>query len=373
MKNCSVLIKPASSLCNLRCKYCFYADISDMRAVPNCGVIRPEAAAEMIDSIFSDLEDGDHLTLAFQGGEPTLAGLECLKHFVDCVSAQTKRVQVGYALQTNGILLDDAWCRFLKENEFLVGLSLDGPAEFHNINRVTPDGQGTFPAVLEAKCRLEQYGIEHNILCVLTEELARHPRQVWDFLLKHRIRYVQFIPCLDGLAQAGSGQALTPRRFHSFYAELYRLWHGALEQGTRISVKQFDDIVNLFLYGCPTACGITGRCSMQFVTEADGSVYPCDFYVLDEYKLGNLRTDPLSKLFEKYRRSGFASTREELPAACAGCRYRKVCRGGCKRMEHNMYADGDFCGYRALLDDILVPLCRDGERLAASPPEGQPF
>lgn len=364
MKNYSVLIKPASSLCNLRCKYCFYADVSDKREIPSCGVIRPETTRRIIDNIFSGLEDGDHLTLAFQGGEPTVAGLECLEHFVDCVSAQTKWIQVDYVFQTNGILLDDAWCAFLKRNNVLVGLSLDGPDRFHNANRVTPGGRGTFHTVIETKRRLEQHGVDYNVLCVLTNETARYPRQIWKFLLEQQIRYVQFIPCLDGLEQTGNPQALTPHRFHSFYTELYHLWHEALEKGMHVSVKQFDDIVNLFLYGCPTACGIAGRCSMQFVTESDGSVYPCDFYVLDEYKLGNLQVDSLSTLFEKYQYSGFATTREELPASCSQCRYLKFCRGGCKRMERNMYVDRGFCGYRALLDDILLPLCRDGERLS---------
>lgn len=334
-----------------------------MREMPSCGVIRPETVGRIIDNIFSDLEDGDRLTLAFQGGEPTVAGLECLQHFVDCVSAQTKQVQVDYAFQTNGILLDDAWCAFLKKNRVLVGLSLDGPAEFHDANRVDRDGHGTFHCVMEAKRRLERYGVEYNVLCVLTDEIALHPQQIWKFLLNHQIRYVQFIPCLDRLEQGGNPQTLTPRRFHSFYTELYRLWHETLVKGTYISVKQFDDILNLFLYGHRTACGISGYCSMQFVTEADGSVYPCDFYVLDEYKLGNLQTDSLSALFEKYHQSGFASAHRELAAVCSECRYLKFCRGGCKRMERNMYIDGGFCGYRALLDDILMPLCRDGERL----------
>lgn len=334
-----------------------------MREVPNFGVIRPETVVRIIDNIFSCLEDGDHLTIAFQGGEPTVAGLECLEQFIDCVSSQTKRVKVNYALQTNGINIDDAWCAFLKKNSFLVGLSLDGPDDFHNTNRVTPDGNGTHSTVIEAKRRLDSYGIEYNILCVLTEEIAHHPRLIFEFLLENQIRYVQFIPCLDGLKCCGSSQALTPRSFHSFYTELYRLWHEELKTGTYISVKLFDDVLNLFLYSCPTACGIVGNCSMQFVTEADGSVYPCDFYVLDKFKLGNLQTDSLSALYDKYLQSGFASDRGDIPTICTQCKYLKFCRGGCKRMENTMYIDDDFCGYRAFLDDVLISLCNDAKML----------
>lgn len=366
MKHISVLIKPASSLCNLRCKYCFYANVSDLRQVRSYGIIQPETSRRIVENIFSVLEDGDLLTLAFQGGEPSVAGLPCLEQFVSCVSSQPKKVQVEYAFQTNGTLLDDSWCEFLKKHNFLVGLSLDGPARFHNANRVDANGQGTFREVMETKRRLDRYGIEYNVLCVLTNELARHPGQIWKFLLDNRIRYVQFIPCLDELEPTGSPYALTPRRFHSFCSALYRLWHDTLMEGTYISVKLFDDIANLFLYRRVTACGITGQCSMQYVTEADGSVYPCDFYVLDQYKLGDLTRDPLPALWERYRSSGFQCSRGRLPDGCTGCRYQNACGGGCKRMERSMYIDGDFCGYRALLDDILDPLCRDARMLARS-------
>lgn len=363
MKHISILIKPASSLCNLRCKYCFYANVSDLREVHSFGVIQPEVTERIIENIFSSLEDGDRLTLAFQGGEPSLAGLPCLKHFVDCVSRQLKKVQVEYSFQTNGILLDDEWCVFLKKHNFLVGLSLDGPARFHNENRVDATGQGSFRLVMDTKRRLERHGVEYNILCVLTNELARHPQQVWKFLLENHIKYVQFIPCLDEFEQTGTPYTLSPRRFHSFYISLYRLWHEALIKGIYISVKLFDDIANLFLFRQATACGLTGHCNMQYIIEADGSVYPCDFYVLDEFKLGNLRTDSMSILYENYKQSGFESMRQSLPPICSRCKYKHFCNGGCKRMEHSMYIDNDFCGYQALLEDILVPLCQDAQGL----------
>ncbi|MDL2293908.1 radical SAM protein, partial [Ruminococcaceae bacterium OttesenSCG-928-D13] len=126
MKRLSVMLKPASSLCNLRCRYCFYADVSSMRGVPNYGIMSDDTAREVIGNIYRDLEDGDEITLAFQGGEPTLAGLDFFKSFVAEAERQPVRARVNWALQTNGVLLDRDWCAFLREKRFLVGLSLDG-------------------------------------------------------------------------------------------------------------------------------------------------------------------------------------------------------------------------------------------------------
>ncbi len=363
MRHLSVLIKPASSLCNLRCRYCFYADVSDSRDICSYGIMNHKTAELIIDQIFMDLTDGDMLTVAFQGGEPTVAGLPCIEHFVNYAKSKNPGVQISFTLQTNGILLDDDWCIFLKKHNFLVGLSLDGPAAIHNQNRVDPHGHGTHSAVLDAKRRLDRYRVEYNILCVLTNETARHPQQIWKFIEDQTIDFIQFIPCLDKLDSNGQAWALSPQRFYSFYSSLFNSWHKAAQNGKYVSIKLFDDIVNLFLYHHVTSCGLTGRCSMQYVVEADGSVYPCDFYVLDEYRLGNLCEMTPSQLFEQYQSSGFQCSRDTLPPACTGCPYQKACFGGCKRMKKHMYINGNYCGYRNLLDTILTTLCQDAKKL----------
>lgn len=367
MKQLSVLIKPASSLCNLRCKYCFYADVSSSREVRSYGVMSRETSERIIDQLFLDLESGDALTIAFQGGEPTLAGLPFFEHFVAYTAEKSSDVTVSYALQTNGILLDDSWCAFLKKHNFLVGLSWDGPPALHNKNRMDEKGQGTYSSILEARRKLQRHGIEHNILCVLTNETARHPQQIWSFIEAQKIDYIQFIPCLDELDGSGQSWALTPKRFCSFYTALFELWHKRLLSGRYVSVKLFDDIANLFVFGRATACGITGRCGMQYVIESDGSVYPCDFYVLDDYRLGNAARQSPEQLMSEYHRRGMGGCRAPLPAPCGACPYLDACQGGCRRMETAMYIDGDTCGYRELLDRILIPLCRDARMLASQP------
>lgn len=358
MKHLSVLIKPASSLCNLRCKYCFYANVSSIREVRSYGRMSTETMQKMIEHIFVDLEDGDHLTLAFQGGEPTLAGLRYFQQLTALVQAQTKQVTLHYALQTNGILLNDQWCQFLKQNHFLVGLSIDGSSNHHDLNRVDTKGQGTFQRVLAAKKRLDTYGVDYNILCVLTNQLANEAEAVFQFIKENQIRYLQLIPCLDDLdAKVRGNYGLTPKGFAAFYQQLLEFWLQELKQGNYISIKLFDDLIQLLVNQQLTACGILGSCQVQYVIEADGSVYPCDFYVLDEYRMGYIQEQTLRQLFEQDVSWQFFCEKRKLSATCQTCPFLKMCHAGCKRMKDAVYVDEEgFCGYQQLLQVFLPKL-----------------
>jgi uncharacterized protein len=358
MKQLSVLIKPASSLCNMRCRYCFYADVSKMRSIPNYGLMTRDTAVAIIENIYEDLSDGDNITFAFQGGEPTLSGLHFFEFFVFQVKEKFQNVQVFYALQTNGLMLNDEWCVFLKSNNFLVGLSLDGDVTAHNSNRLDCNQQGTFSRVMQSKQLLESHNVDYNVLTVLTNGTARHPQKTWDFILKENIRYIQFIPCLDGLdAHKKSVWGLTPRKFYSFYTALFPLWKEQIQKNNFFSVKLFDDLMNLFVLGQATACGINGLCHPQFVIESDGSIFPCDFYVLDEYKIGNLKEITIRQAFNLSMIGSLHKHRPTLPQICGNCHYKFICGGGCKRLQSAMYVAPDgFCGLRSLLDDVLDEL-----------------
>lgn len=356
MKNISVMFKPASSLCNMRCRYCFYRDVSSAREIFSYGIMSNETASTVLEHLFCDLTAGDYLTIGFQGGEPTVAGLEFYRYFVAEAEKYANGIHLSWAFQTNGLLLNSEWCRFLSEHRFLVGLSLDLLPEIHDYARVDANDTGTFNRVMHAKELLERHHVEYNILSVLTNSLARHPHKVWNLLVQYGIQYVQFIPCLNDFDTPRSSFALTPQRFASFYSKLFQQWLDAYLNGKYRSIKLFDDIISLLSSGQPTACGITGRCSSQIVVESDGSTYPCDFYVLDEYKTGKLTEQTLSEIYLSPTASRFIDRELGLPTICRSCRYINICGGGCKRMRHEVFFNnekGSFCGYRSFLDACL--------------------
>lgn len=360
MKHISVMLKPASSLCNLRCRYCFYAEVSDSREIRSFGVMERDTAAKIMENIFSPLDSGDAVNLAFQGGEPTLAGLDFFRFFVSEVERVRGKTRVSYALQTNGTLLDEEWCRFFKEHGFLIGLSLDATQAIHDQNRVDASGKGTHGRVMAARALLEKHGVDYNILTVLTNALARHPQQVWSWLCRENIRYVQFIPCLGELCGGATRFSLTPERFASFYTQLFRLWSADFEKGRYRSVKLFDDLVNLLVDGSRNACGLTGQCMPQIVVEADGSVYPCDFYALDEYRVGNLAEESVDAIYTKAAMAAFRTRPTEVLKLCESCPYTSICGGGCPRMHREVCGvpEAKSCGYRQFLQNTLSVMQR---------------
>lgn len=354
MKSLNVMIKPASSLCNMRCKYCFYADVSNSREIKSCGIMSDETRDIILNRVEENLDNGDRIQFIFQGGEPTLAGLPFLRYFICSVQKWEKDIGVSYALQTNGFLIDEEWCKFLKENNFLVGVSLDILPDCHDEVRKDAEGNGTYKRILESIHLLDKYGVEYNILCTLTNAVARYPQKVWSRLVQLGIKYVQFTPCLGELTEEEpSPYALTPKRFASFYVQMFRLWYDAYRKGNLISIKLFDDILNLMVLGRPTSCGMNGTCQPQLVVEADGSVYPCDFYCLDEYRLGNLKVNSIADLLNNECVQSFVNRPHKQPDICNTCPYLAFCGGNCKRMQKEICcANADnYCGYRAFLDN----------------------
>ena len=243
----------------------------------------------------------------------------------------------------------------MKKHGFLVGLSIDGPSAYHDANRLDDTRKGTFRRVLEVKQRLDHFGIEYNVLMTLTKTLARHPQQVWRFMEEQDLHFVQMTPCMGPMNQAETPYALTPERYASFYIALFDLWYQSYQKGIYRSVKLFDDLVNLLAVGQCNACGLVGSCQTQIVVEADGGVYPCDFYVLDEWRVGNLCQESLRQVWDQAQKSGFPTREREPLALCEQCPYRSMCGGGCRRMRREVYyAPGAAaCGHRIFLDAVI--------------------
>lgn len=363
MKTLNVMLKPASSLCNMRCLYCFYADEAKARAVTSYGMMTEATADALIDRVSGVLSPGDAVQYIFQGGEPTLRGLAFFERFA-ARATEGGEFRVSFSLQTNGIALDDAWCDFLLKYRVLVGVSLDLLPDAHNAARKDAKGEGTYARVTAALSLLKRRGVPFNVLCTLTDAVAARPKQVWERLVRLGVTYVQFTPCLGACDGEASYGKLPPDLFASFYIRLFALWYADYKKGRARSVKLFDDVVNLLVLGTPTSCGMDGVCRPQLVFEADGSAYPCDFYCTDDYVLGNI-DDGIEALMASDTWRAFATRKRERPTRCSECRYHKFCGGGCPRMQSEVYiyADKSACGYQKFLDACGGELYRLAEEV----------
>lgn len=346
----SVLVKPASSLCNMRCGYCFYDDVSNMRETKSFGIMREEMARRLIENVFAHAKPPCAVTFAFQGGEPTLAGLAFYEGFCGLVDAlRDKGHSVAYAIQTNGLLIDEDWCRFFQKRNFLVGLSLDGNAAIHNAHRADARGKGTFNRVMRTCALLGKWRVPFNLLSVVTRQMARHAEAVLRFYARQGVEYVQFIPCLPPLEGADSAPyALTARLYGDFLCDLFAAWHTLRRSGSPIRVQLFDNLMLLLLGARPNLCGINGQCSPQFVVESNGDVFPCDFYVLDRYRCGCVHENSLDEIENSAAMQKFLSE-SAAPQHCASCPYLRLCGGGCRRLRSIYGMERDFCPIRHFL------------------------
>lgn len=362
MKYVNLLIKPASSLCNLRCKYCFYEDEAQNRTQHSMGVMQEDLADLLIRQVFAAVEPDGMVSFAFQGGEPTVAGLPYFQHFVETVKQyRPPRVRVSYAIQTNGTLLNEDWAKFLKAEHFLVGLSLDGFREAHETHRIDGSGNGTWKRVLAAKALLEKYGVEYNALCVVTGLCAQHPEKAYGSLKNLGIRYLQFIACLDPIGHERGREpwSLTPEAYGSFLCRVFDLWYQDWAAGNYHSIRLFEDYVHILLGDGASTCATCGKCGAYLVIEGDGSVYPCDFFVLDNWKIGSIREMSIGEMAASERAAAFLDWGSVKPAQCGDCPYSAICNGGCKNDwytdetgPHNYYC----ASFRKLLDYALPRL-----------------
>lgn len=361
MSDFSVLLKPASSLCNLRCRYCFYADESRRRTVASYGVMTERAARNVIEKAFRQAGGRGCVHFAFQGGEPTMAGLPFFERFTH--TARTlcpPGVKPAYSIQTNGTLLDENWCALFRENGFLVGLSFDGYPAVHDYLRVDGNGRGTSREVLAAASLLRRAGVDFNILTVVTAQLAKHPKQVWEFYRRSGFSFIQLIPCLNPLEEPEAKQpfALTPGLYASFLTAFFRLWRDELYAGRYVSVRLFDNLVRMARGEPPEQCGLAGRCSLQFVVEADGGVYPCDFYVLDQTRAGNINDADFNELAASPSMRDFLNEGTPNPPPCENCGVGALCGGGCRRYRSFLFSESGRCPMREFLTASLGDLQR---------------
>lgn len=356
MEPMNLLIKPASGYCNMRCRYCFYEDEKQKRAVENYGFMKTEVLEKIIKNALAYAVD--YCMIAFQGGEPTLVGLQFYRKVITYVNLYNRNhCKIEYAIQTNGYLIDDEWAEFFAKNRFLVGISLDGDKQSHDRYRVDQEGNGTYSRVMGSIAMLKKYKVDFNVLTVITGPIAGSAKTIYNFYKTNHFTYQQYIECLDPLGQAAGEceYSLAVDQLSRFLKQLFDLWYKDIMSGQYVYIRYFENIIMILAGQIPESCTLRGQCAKQWVIESDGSVYPCDFYVLDEWKLGNLSEQSMSEIELQREKSGFLKNMCGFPDACKQCQWFLLCKNGCKRNRDNGYGNlggkNRFCeAYKEFFD-----------------------
>ena len=333
VKPFTLLIKPVGSLCNLDCRYCFYLGTDQALGYDRSLKVMPQPVLERMCA--------DYLGCRFpvsvftwQGGEPTLAGLDFYRRAVECQMQAGRGGQaVANALQTNAVLIDREWAAFLAEYRFLVGVSLDGPAEIHDHYRTDQRGRPTFERVMAGIGHLREHDVQFNILSLITTASQDRGREIYRWLVAQGFTHLQFIACAEYLPDTGepAPQNVSPQGYGRFLCDIFDEWYYAGDVN-RISVRTFDAVVGkLSGQAQLSLCDLGEKCDHYLVVEKDGGVYPCDFFVEKRYRLGNLLETPLAELFTSDRQRSFSEIKCSYPEACVRCEHLDLCCGGCPK------------------------------------------
>lgn len=317
----------------MHCDYCFYCDEAKKRAQQSYGRMSEQTLKNLVRKTLP-LCEGSY-ALAFQGGEPTLRGLDFYRTVVRFIRHYNRnRVPVSLALQTNGYALDEEWAEFLGENHFLAGLSVDGLKNIHNRYRHGNDGGDSYRHIVRAAKLLDLHHVDYNILTVVHRETAEHIAEIYDEYRARGWRYLQFIACLDPIGEKRGQKefSLLPETYGRFLITLFDKWYEDYLRGSVPYIRQFENYIGILLGYVPESCEQMGYCTArQLIAEADGSIYPCDFYVMDDYRTGNINTDSLMDIYDRCEKLEFAERSRYIPDRCRQCRWFHLCRNGCYR------------------------------------------
>jgi len=362
-----LLAKPSGSTCNIDCTYCFF--LSKEALYPDHTHRMTEVTLDAYLRQLLESHRTPEVTVAWQGGEPTLMGLDFFRRAVELVEEYRRPGQiVHHTFQTNGILLDDAWCAFFKEHGFLVGLSVDGPMEIHDTYRRNRGGRGTFRQVMRGWSHLRRHGVEFNILCTVHAANQAHGRTVYRFLRDElAATWIQFIPIveratLDSLATANRGWREEPgekrllytqrgdrvtertvggEQFGRFLVDVFEEW--VRRDVGRVFVQLFDVTLEAW-FGRHLLCVHAPVCGLGPALESNGDLYACDHYVEPDYLLGNIHQSHMIELVSSPKQRGFGKDKlASLTAQCRRCPVRHLCHGGCPKDRFVLSRDGDPC------------------------------
>ncbi len=358
------MAKPIGARCNLDCRYCFYLD-KETTVYPGAGVPRmSEATLERFVRDYLAAQPGEEVTFAWQGGEPTLLGIEFFAHAVALQRRYAAGRRVTNSLQTNGTLLDQAWGEFLAREKFLVGISIDGPRALHDAYRVDRAGRPTWDKVMRGLRVLKKHRVEFNTLTVVHRRNVRHAKDVYAFLREEGSGFMQFIPLVERRpipSEAAAGQVhgapaglrdrlvpvdaaaaevsrdcAGPAEFGEFLRTIFDVW--VRRDVGRIFVQHFDAALHAWMGLGATLCTFAERCGRSLALEHNGDVFACDHFVFPAHRLGNLHATSLADIGHGSGAAKFGAAKADLPQVCRECPVRFACNGDCPK--HRFVAAG---------------------------------
>ena len=307
-------------------------------------------------------QPGSSVEFQWQGGEPTLAGLDFFQRALNFQKKYNVGKQISNSLQTNGTLLDDEWCLFLKKNNFLVGLSLDGPEAVHNVHRRDKKGLPTFNKVFSALSMMQKHGVEVNVLATVNNDNAQYPLEVYRFFREQGVQFIQFVPIVERMADTQAKQlgislavpptlsnkddatpatswSVKPKQFGEFLIRVYDDWirHDVGD----VFVMNFEWTLGAFAGVRPGMCHISARCGQNLIMEHNGDIYSCDHFMYPAYRLGNIQEDRIIEMVKSKQQIAFGAVKEiDLPEYCRDCNVLFACRGGCSKHRFAVTPDG---------------------------------
>ena len=375
-----VMMKPRGAICNLDCKYCYF--LSKENLYPGSRFRMSEDLLADYTRQYIEAQQVPEVTFAWQGGEPTLMGLDFFKRAVELQQRYRKPgMRIFNAFQTNGTLLDDDWCRFFREHDFLIGLSIDGPAHLHDYYRVDKGGRPTFQKVMAGLALLKKHRVEFNTLTTVHAANVEHPLEVYRFLRDEAgSRFIQFIPIVERDNDTGfqEGDQVTPRsltgeQYGEFLCAIFDEW--VRRDVGRVFVQIFDVALAAWSGHSPGLCVFEETCGNALALEHNGDLYSCDHFVEPRYRLGNIQEIPLLEMVASPQQRQFGlDKRDTLPRYCRECSVRFVCNGGCPKDRILTTPDGEpglnyLCaGFKRFFTHIDRPMRLMARELAAHRP-----
>ena len=339
-----IMLKPAGSLCNLRCKYCYYLEKSKLYE-DNKNHVITDALLEKFIKEYIEAQTTPQVLFTWHGGETLMRPISFYRRALELQRYYARGRQIDNSIQTNGILLNDEWCRFFKENNFLVGVSIDGPQEFHDEYRRTATGKPSFRQVMKGIDLLNKYGVEWNALAVVNDFNADYPLDFYHFFRDIGCRYIQFTPIVERIVKRTDGLTLAPgmeeggvltdfsvtaEQWGSFLCTIFDEWvhHDVGEY----YIQLFDATLANWVGVAPGICTMAKECGHAGVMEYNGDVYSCDHFVYPEYKLGNLAYKTIYEMMNSDRQKEFSKMKYRLlPQQCKECKYQFACHGECPK------------------------------------------